>query len=129
MKGGQQFSRCRLTLRHGRGPHGPEISSACLRRLALCIMCSAQLYCAVQHRTCRSVLQPTLGVSSLTWAVLRGGLFSRRIIVRHRSCGPEMTVTQAQVRQPARDQARGAKSVYAVLEGGHMALSKTDLGG
>src|SRR3954470_281094 len=39
-------------------------------------LCSATLNCAVQHRTCRSVLPPSLGVSSLTWAAHRGGSFS-----------------------------------------------------
>src|SRR5215212_9018934 len=76
MKGGWQFSRYRLTLRHGRSPHGPVISGACLRPLAFCILCAAQLYCALHHRTSCSVLQPFLGVSSLTYAALRGGLFS-----------------------------------------------------
>src|SRR4051794_35499307 len=39
---------------------------------------------ASQHRACGSVLQPSLGVSSLTWAALRGGLFSAALCLEPR---------------------------------------------
>src|SRR5215207_894948 len=44
--------------------------------------------CALQHRTSRSVLPPTLGVSSLTWAALRSGPFlGGQTIISHPFAG------------------------------------------
>src|SRR5215207_8914129 len=44
-------------------------------RFQASIIVRCNINCAVQHRTSRSVLPPTLGVSSLTWAALRSGPF------------------------------------------------------
>src|SRR5687767_9976066 len=51
---------------------------------------SPQLNCALQHRACRSMLQPSLGVSSLDLGRPPGRpLFAPAVIARHLSCGSE----------------------------------------
>src|SRR5215203_3039943 len=52
------------------------------------IIVQRSINCAVQHRTSRSVLPPTLGVSSLTWAALRSGPFlGGQTIISHPFAG------------------------------------------
>src|SRR3954471_7656995 len=59
-----------------------------LRRPALWPIVHRNIYCAAQHRPAvLAVLPPTLGVSSLTWAALRGGPFF--VSQKHGQHGPD----------------------------------------